>query len=71
MRKPILVFTIILFSHFSFSQEQHGKEGTEENPFKIFTVDDLNAIREQEDNPLYSALGPLVIMYHTLIFILS
>src|SRR5690554_4038326 len=59
MRKPILVFTIILFSHFSFSQEHPWQgEGTEENPFKIFTVDDLNAIREQEDNPLYSALGP-------------
>ena len=59
MRKPILVFTIILFSHFSFSQEHPWQgEGTEENPFKIFTVDDLNAIREQEDNPLYSAEGP-------------
>ena len=59
MRKPILVFTIILFSYFSFSQEHPWQgEGTVENPFKIFTVDDLNAIREQEDNPLYSALGP-------------
>ncbi|HQB21994.1 MAG TPA: T9SS type A sorting domain-containing protein [Bacteroidales bacterium] len=54
MRKLILVFTIILFSCFSFSQEHPWQgEGTVENPFKIFTIDDLNTIRQYENDPLY------------------
>ncbi|MGI6320004.1 MAG: T9SS type A sorting domain-containing protein [Bacteroidales bacterium] len=58
MKKTISIITFLfIFSSLGLFAQWQGA-GTEENPFKIFTVDDLNAIREQEDNPLYSALGP-------------
>ena len=51
MRKLILVFTIILFSCFSFSQEHPWQgSGTEEDPFRIYNLNDLHLIKENEES---------------------
>ena len=51
MRKLILAFTIILFSCFSFSQENPWQgSGTEEDPFRIYNLNDLHLIKENEES---------------------